>query len=99
MFDAEDAKFRSIKLRPKQADCAVCGEKPSVTQLVDYEAFCGAAATDKVGEREYSDGATHLIGSRMRAFPGMLFSELIRNVSCFNLTLLFNKTHNYSLIT
>lgn len=48
MFDAQDAKFRSIKLRPKQAGCAVCGETPAVTQLVDYEAFCGAAATDKV---------------------------------------------------
>lgn len=49
MFDAQHAKFRSIKLRPKKADCAVCGEKPSVTQLVDYEAFCGSAASDKVG--------------------------------------------------
>ncbi|XP_041810012.1 adenylyltransferase and sulfurtransferase MOCS3 [Chelmon rostratus] len=47
MFDAQDARFRSIKLRPKQAGCAVCGENPSITQLVDYEAFCGAAATDK----------------------------------------------------
>lgn len=49
MFDAQDAKFRSIKLRPKKADCAVCGEEPSVTQLVDYETFCGSAASDKVG--------------------------------------------------
>ncbi|XP_067335216.1 adenylyltransferase and sulfurtransferase MOCS3 isoform X2 [Channa argus] len=47
MFDAQDARFRSIKLRPKQAGCAVCGENPSVTQLVDYESFCGSAATDK----------------------------------------------------
>lgn len=47
IFDAQDARFRSIKLRPKQAGCAVCGEKPSVTQLVDYEAFCGSTATDK----------------------------------------------------
>ncbi|XP_012717578.2 adenylyltransferase and sulfurtransferase MOCS3 [Fundulus heteroclitus] len=47
MFDAQDFRFRSIRLRPKQADCAVCGESPSVTQLVDYEAFCGSAATDK----------------------------------------------------
>lgn len=49
MFDAQDAKFRSIRLRPKKADCAVCGDKPIVTQLVDYEAFCGSAASDKVG--------------------------------------------------
>ncbi|XP_070776743.1 adenylyltransferase and sulfurtransferase MOCS3 [Enoplosus armatus] len=47
MFDAQDARFRSIKLRPKQAGCVVCGENPTVTQLVDYEAFCGSAATDK----------------------------------------------------
>ncbi|XP_039904988.1 adenylyltransferase and sulfurtransferase MOCS3 [Simochromis diagramma] len=47
MFDAQDARFRSIRLRPKQAGCAVCGENPSVTRLVDYEAFCGSAATDK----------------------------------------------------
>lgn len=47
MFDAQNARFRTIKLRPKQAGCAVCGENPSVTQLVDYEAFCGSAATDK----------------------------------------------------
>uniref|UniRef100_A0A8D0AHP7 Adenylyltransferase and sulfurtransferase MOCS3 n=1 Tax=Sander lucioperca TaxID=283035 RepID=A0A8D0AHP7_SANLU len=47
MFDAQDTRFRSIKLRPKQAGCAVCGENPSVSQLVDYEAFCGSAATDK----------------------------------------------------
>ncbi|KAJ7988977.1 hypothetical protein DPEC_G00314780 [Dallia pectoralis] len=47
MFDAQDAKFRSISLRPKQASCAVCGENPTVTHLVDYEKFCGCAATDK----------------------------------------------------
>uniref|UniRef100_A0A3Q0S6N8 Adenylyltransferase and sulfurtransferase MOCS3 n=1 Tax=Amphilophus citrinellus TaxID=61819 RepID=A0A3Q0S6N8_AMPCI len=47
MFDAEDARFRSIRLRPKQAGCAACGENPSVTRLLDYEAFCGSAATDK----------------------------------------------------
>ncbi|XP_041828766.1 adenylyltransferase and sulfurtransferase MOCS3 [Melanotaenia boesemani] len=47
IFDAQDARFRSIKLRAKQAGCAVCGENPSVTQLIDYEAFCGSAATDK----------------------------------------------------
>ncbi|XP_039993908.1 adenylyltransferase and sulfurtransferase MOCS3 isoform X2 [Xiphias gladius] len=47
LFDAQDARFRSIKLRPKQAGCAVCGENPSVTKLVDYESFCGSAATDK----------------------------------------------------
>ncbi|CAL8285922.1 unnamed protein product [Lota lota] len=47
MFDALDTRFRSIRLRPRQPECAVCGEKPSVTHLLDYEALCGSAATDK----------------------------------------------------
>uniref|UniRef100_A0A672IPG2 Adenylyltransferase and sulfurtransferase MOCS3 n=1 Tax=Salarias fasciatus TaxID=181472 RepID=A0A672IPG2_SALFA len=62
MFDAQDARFRSIKLRPRQAGCAVCGEEPSVTQLVDYEAFCGSAATDKVDYKSILDDAgPHLL--------------------------------------
>ncbi|XP_036449908.1 adenylyltransferase and sulfurtransferase MOCS3 isoform X2 [Colossoma macropomum] len=47
MFDGQEGRFRSIKLRPKQAGCAVCGETPTVTELQDYEKFCGSAATDK----------------------------------------------------
>nr|XP_020464219.1 adenylyltransferase and sulfurtransferase MOCS3 [Monopterus albus] len=47
IFDAQDARFRCIKLRPRQAGCVVCGENPSITHLADYESFCGSAATDK----------------------------------------------------
>ncbi|XP_056623954.1 adenylyltransferase and sulfurtransferase MOCS3 [Triplophysa dalaica] len=47
MFDGQEGRFRSIRLRAKQAGCAVCGETPTVTQLQDYERFCGSAATDK----------------------------------------------------
>ncbi|XP_005057526.1 PREDICTED: adenylyltransferase and sulfurtransferase MOCS3 [Ficedula albicollis] len=47
MFDALEGRFRNIKLRPRKADCAVCGEQPSITCLQDYEAFCGSSATDK----------------------------------------------------
>ncbi|XP_052009783.1 adenylyltransferase and sulfurtransferase MOCS3 [Xyrauchen texanus] len=47
MFDGQEGQFRSIRLRPKQTECAVCGETPTVTELQDYEEFCGSAATDK----------------------------------------------------
>ncbi|KAK6490173.1 adenylyltransferase and sulfurtransferase MOCS3 [Huso huso] len=47
LFDALNARFRTIKLRPKQAGCAVCGENPTVKALVDYEKFCGSSAADK----------------------------------------------------
>ncbi|CAG8602729.1 17873_t:CDS:2 [Funneliformis caledonium] len=39
--------FRSMKLRPKKKDCAVCGEHPSITELIDYVQFCGSGALDK----------------------------------------------------
>src|SRR2546428_108888 len=33
-------RFRELKLR-KDPDCPVCGTHPTVTQLIDYEQFCG----------------------------------------------------------
>uniref|UniRef100_A0A671QHG4 Adenylyltransferase and sulfurtransferase MOCS3 n=1 Tax=Sinocyclocheilus anshuiensis TaxID=1608454 RepID=A0A671QHG4_9TELE len=47
IFDGQEGRFRSIRLRSKQTECAVCGETPTVTELQDYEQFCGSAATDK----------------------------------------------------
>jgi molybdopterin/thiamine biosynthesis adenylyltransferase/rhodanese-related sulfurtransferase len=42
LFNALDMKFRELKLRRDPA-CPVCGEKPTVTKLIDYEMFCGIA--------------------------------------------------------
>ena len=35
-------RFRELKLR-KDPDCPVCGDRPTVTELIDYEQFCGVA--------------------------------------------------------
>jgi len=40
LFNALDMKFRELKLR-KDPKCPVCGPNPTVTQLIDYEMFCG----------------------------------------------------------
>lgn len=47
LYDGSVCTFRSIKLRDKKDDCGVCGSNPSITRLIDYEQFCGMAATDK----------------------------------------------------
>ncbi|XP_004585959.2 adenylyltransferase and sulfurtransferase MOCS3 [Ochotona princeps] len=47
LFDALGGHFRCIRLRRRRPDCAACGERPTVTALQDYEAFCGASATDR----------------------------------------------------
>jgi adenylyltransferase/sulfurtransferase len=40
LYDALDGEFREVKI-PKNPDCPVCGEHPTVTSLIDYEEFCG----------------------------------------------------------
>jgi adenylyltransferase/sulfurtransferase len=40
MIDARALSFSEIALR-RNPDCAVCGEHPTITELIDYEEFCG----------------------------------------------------------
>jgi len=40
LFDALDMTFKELKLR-KNPKCVICGPNPTVTKLIDYEAFCG----------------------------------------------------------
>ncbi len=40
LYNAQDMSFEFVKLR-KNPGCKVCGEHPSVTALIDYDAFCG----------------------------------------------------------
>lgn len=40
IYNALDMTFRTLKLR-RDKNCPVCGDHPTVTQLIDYEAFCG----------------------------------------------------------
>ncbi|XP_033734374.1 adenylyltransferase and sulfurtransferase MOCS3-like [Pecten maximus] len=47
MFDGLDGTFRRIKLRGRQPSCPLCSTNPSITQLIDYEQFCGTRADDK----------------------------------------------------
>ena len=40
LVDALNMRFRELKLR-KNPECPVCGAKPTVTKLIDYQQFCG----------------------------------------------------------
>jgi molybdopterin/thiamine biosynthesis adenylyltransferase/rhodanese-related sulfurtransferase/molybdopterin converting factor small subunit len=61
LVDALSMRFRELKLR-KNPDCVICGPRPTVTKLVDYEAFCGvepeAAAGAGVPEISVEDFKT-----------------------------------------
>lgn len=45
IYDALNMSFDEVRLR-KNPSCPVCGENPTVTELIDYEQFCGVPAHD-----------------------------------------------------
>jgi adenylyltransferase/sulfurtransferase len=45
LYNALDLSFEFVKLR-KNPNCKVCGPEPEVTELIDYEAFCGVPGHD-----------------------------------------------------
>jgi adenylyltransferase/sulfurtransferase len=57
LYDALNMKFRELKLR-RNPECPVCGDNPTVKELIDYQEFCGipqqkaadAAKEGKMGE-------------------------------------------------
>src|SRR5476649_1578708 len=40
LFNALDMKFRELKIRRDPA-CPMCGDHPTIKELIDYEMFCG----------------------------------------------------------
>lgn len=44
-YDALEMNYRTLKIR-KDPNCALCGPNPTVTELIDYEAFCGTISVE-----------------------------------------------------
>jgi sulfur-carrier protein adenylyltransferase/sulfurtransferase len=40
LYDALQMRFRELKLR-RDVECPVCGDNPTIRELIDYDAFCG----------------------------------------------------------
>src|SRR6202051_5194670 len=51
LVDALGMNFRTLKLR-KNPDCPVCGTNRTITELIDYDQFCGIAPPSEVGPLE-----------------------------------------------
>ena len=89
LFDALKLEFRELALT-KDPDCPVCGPHPTVTSLIDYEAFCGVGSAPAAAEVSVRDLAAELGGGRkllvvdvrephelrMSSFPGALHIPL-----------------------
>jgi adenylyltransferase/sulfurtransferase len=56
VYDALDMEYRKIKVR-KDPECPLCGKNPTITGLIDYEAFCGVVSEEA---QEAASGSTIL---------------------------------------
>ena len=45
VYDALETEYRKIKIR-KDPECPLCGATPTITGLIDYEAFCGSVSEE-----------------------------------------------------
>jgi len=45
IYDALEMEYRKLPVR-KDPNCAICGQNPTVTELIDYESFCGAVSQE-----------------------------------------------------
>jgi sulfur-carrier protein adenylyltransferase/sulfurtransferase len=45
IYDALDMTYRPVKVR-KDPECPICGKNPTITELIDYEEFCGVVSED-----------------------------------------------------
>jgi sulfur-carrier protein adenylyltransferase/sulfurtransferase len=45
IYDALDMSYRTVNVR-KDPECAICGKNPTVTELMDYDAFCGTLSAE-----------------------------------------------------
>ena len=60
LVDALSMKFRTLKLR-KNPDCPVCGTHPTLTELIDYDQFCGISpAKPEAANAPEKDGIPQL---------------------------------------
>jgi molybdopterin/thiamine biosynthesis adenylyltransferase/rhodanese-related sulfurtransferase len=45
IYDALEMTYRTVKVR-KDPECPLCGKNPTITELIDYEAFCGEVSEE-----------------------------------------------------
>jgi len=48
LYDALSMRFRELKLR-RNVDCPVCGDHPTIKELIDYHQFCGVPKEPETG--------------------------------------------------
>ena len=78
VYDALRMRFRELKLR-KDPDCPVCGDNPTVTELIDYEQFCGitpAAPVPEPATGDADDATVEQLKARLDGRDGVFILDV-----------------------
>ena len=77
LYDALNMKFRELKLRRNPA-CPVCGDNPTVKELIDYQQFCGIPqqAAAQAAEEKLPEIVPAALKSRMDAADGVFVLDV-----------------------
>jgi adenylyltransferase/sulfurtransferase len=79
LYDALAMKFREIKIQ-RDPRCPVCGDNPTITELIDYEQFCGVRGEEGPGAELESQWETTVSEVKTRLDRGDDFDVLdVRN--------------------
>jgi len=65
LVDALNMRFRQLKLR-KNPDCPICGPNRTITQLIDYEQFCGIAPPAPAITSEIKNGVPQITVQQLK---------------------------------
>ncbi len=76
LYDALEQRWTYVKVN-KDPDCPVCGENPTVTELIDYEEFCGVPAHDRTVEADLSLADLEILASEYAEIADKPDLELI----------------------
>jgi adenylyltransferase/sulfurtransferase len=77
LVDSLAMQFRTLKLR-KNPDCPVCGTHPTVTELIDYDQFCGIEKPAAVGPLEVAQNKAVADAPVVDGIPQITVEELKR---------------------
>ena len=70
-YDALRMAFDEFRVK-KDAECPVCGPSPSITELIDYDAFCGAPAV----HGPFAEISAHALAARRAAGEDLLLLDV-----------------------
>jgi adenylyltransferase/sulfurtransferase len=79
LYDALDMRFRELKVR-RNPDCPLCGDRPTIRELIDYEQFCGVRGQEEAGSQLGSQWETTVEELKSRLDRGDDFTLIdVRN--------------------